>query len=358
MKFEHCTFKGGMKFNRNSVSDVLSFNECDFSLPKVLPYRQALDSEFRLFLVDNRVDALNLTVQNCTFYAPPEMAEKPQNFIILANTIFNNLRFNNNKVDAVIDLSASTIENLFMTYNCDFKRQIIVNALSLNSFNTKVQWESVGGGKLAVLDAGNRVYSSAQADGLPDEFAINNLISCYANLYSAFRSQGNRLAANACYVEWKDLETTYLSHIYPKTESVIPYFTYLMNIFLKAFCDYGTNPFKSIVISMWVILSFGGLYYIFPGAGNLNQRNDFFHNFNTIARYYHAPLVWTRIRMKEMVESNIDSSYLKFVRFIKNENPQTPVLFRALAKTGLTRDPLRNSMDIFLLGLVRWRFLL
>jgi hypothetical protein len=211
----------------------------------------------------------------------------------------------------------------------------------------------VGGGKLAVLDAGNRVYSSAQADGLPDEFAINNLISCYANLYSAFRSQGNRLAANACYVEWKDLETTYLSHIYPKTESVIPYFTYLMNIFLKAFCDYGTNPFKSIVISMWVILSFGGLYYIFPGAGNLNQRNDFFHNFNTIARYYHAPLVWTRIRMKEMVESNIDSSYLKFVRFIKNENPQTPVLFRALAKTGLTRDPLRNSMDIFLLGLVR-----
>jgi hypothetical protein len=353
MKFEHCTFKGGMKFNRNSVSDVLSFNECDFSLPKVLPYRQALDSEFRLFLVDNRVDALNLTVQNCTFYAPPEMAEKPQNFIILANTIFNNLRFNNNKVDAVIDLSASTIENLFMTYNCDFKRQIIVNALSLNSFNTKVQWESVGGGKLAVLDAGNRVYSSAQADGLPDEFAINNLISCYANLYSAFRSQGNRLAANACYVEWKDLETTYLSHIYPKTESVIPYFTYLMNIFLKAFCDYGTNPFKSIVISMWVILSFGGLYYIFPGAGNLNQRNDFFHNFNTIARYYHAPLVWTRIRMKEMVESNIDSSYLKFVRFIKNENPQTPVLFRALAKTGLTRDPLRNSMDIFLLGLVR-----
>jgi hypothetical protein len=357
MRFEHCTFKGGMKFNRNSVSDILWFNECNFSLPKVLPDRIALDSEFRLFLIDNRVDALNLTVQNCNFYAPPEIAENQDNFVILKNTIFNNLRFNNNKVDAIVDLSASNINNLFMTYDCTFKRQIIVNALSLNSFNTKIQWTSVGGGKLAVLDAGNRVYSSAQADGLPDEFAINNLISCYANLYSAFRSQGNRLAANACYVEWKDLETTYLSHIYPKTESVIPYFTYLMNIFLKAFCDYGTNPFKSIVISMWVILSFGFLYYIFPGAGSINQRKDFFHNFNMIARYYHAPLIWTRIRMKEMVEGNIDSSYLKFVRFIKSENNQTPILFRALAKTGLTRDPLRNSFDIFLLGLVRKSYL-
>jgi hypothetical protein len=353
MEFEHCTFKGGMKFNRNSVSDKLFFNECDFSLPKVLPDRIALDSEFRLFLVDNRVDALNLTVQNCNFYAPPEIAENPDNFIILTNTIFNNLRFNNNKVDAVMDLTASTIDNLFMTYNCTFKRQIIVNALNLNSFNTKIQWTSVGGGKLAVLDAGNRVYSSAQADGLPDEFAINNLISCYANLYSAFRSQGNRLAANACYVEWKDLETTYLSHIYPKTESVIPYFTYLMNIFLKAFCDYGTNPFKSIVISMWVILGFGFLYYLFPGGANMSQRKDFFHNFNIIAKYYHYPLVWTRIRIKEMVEGNLDSSYLKYVRFIRTGNPNTPILFRALAKTGLTRDPLRSSLDIFLMGLIR-----
>lgn len=353
IKFEECDFQNGFKFNRSYVTDQLSFHKCSFSVKEQALYTNMMDMETRIFAIDNRVESLNLSIEKCSFHVPPAIVKNPQYFIKLSNTNFNNLKFNNNKVNATVDFSASTIENLFMSYNCDYQQKIIVNALNLNPINTKIQWERIAGGKLAVMDTANVLYSAIEADSLKDEFVANELISCYANFYSAFKSQGTRLFANACYVEWKDVETTYLSNIYRSSESVIPFFTYIMNVFLKFFCDYGTNPFQSIVISLYVILGFALVYYLYPENLRTGNKRDFFLHLKLIAQHYYHPVKWTRVRMKQLVAREQPTSYTTYVKFIKNENKSAPVLFRAIGTSMFKTIRLRSMFELFLVGIIR-----
>lgn len=342
IKFEKCDFRQGFKFNRNYVTDQIAFRHCSFTVPpQPKDEKQALDMEYRLFFVSNRVETLNLTVENSTFDLPEEIAEDPQYFINLANTNFNNLRFNNNTVNATVDLSASTVENLFMTYNCRYNRSIIVNALNINQINTKVQWESIDQGRLAVLDTGNVLYTGADAKKITDEYVANNLISCYANIYSAYRSQGSRLSANSCYVEWKDIETQYLNNIYAKAENINPFFTFLMNTFLKAFCDYGTNPLKSIIISLYVVLFFAAVYFIYPDNLKSATKKDVFSVLRMVSQNYSRPTIWTRQRIRFLIEQSTRTSldeyvdYLKKSRGSKSSFLSSPVFRKLKLKTKL-----------------------
>src|SRR5205085_3936303 len=152
-----------------------------------------------------------------------------------------------------------------MTYNCEYNGKIILDAFNINPINTRVQWNSVRGNRLAVIDGVTKsIYHGEKSDSLYDEFLFNSLISCYANFYTAFKAQGNRIAANECYIEWKNIETQYLKNTYKRTGDRKTFFNYVMNVFLKTFCDYGTNPLKAIQIAFYVLLSFAAIYFFFP----------------------------------------------------------------------------------------------
>src|SRR3990167_7263473 len=42
------------------------------------------------------------------------------------------------------------------------------------------------------------------------------------------------------------------------------FFKWKMNDFLRIFCDYGTNPVKSMIWSFYVVFGFGLLYFLIP----------------------------------------------------------------------------------------------
>jgi hypothetical protein len=83
----------------------------------------------------------------------------------------------------------------------------------------------------------------------------NQLISSYALIFNTYKAEGNRESANACYIEWKDLETQYTLKNNNK-------FRYAINRFLKVFCDYGTSITKPLLFSFRLILVFAFIYFL------------------------------------------------------------------------------------------------
>ena len=59
----------------------------------------------------------------------------------------------------------------------------------------------------------------------------------------------------------KDLQTNMLAYENRQENNIKTWFTWKLNVFLKYFCDYGTNPVKSVIFSIWTILYFAFFYF-------------------------------------------------------------------------------------------------
>jgi len=337
MDFDTCRFGNGFKLGYTDVQDRLTFQGCYFTLnpERLVNSEDGFGMEARLVQIQNRIGLLDLTFDGCTFTLPDWLQNRPDYFIQLGKTTYYNLRMNNCRVNAAVDLSQSSIENLFMCYRSQFTQAVVVDALQLNELNTKLQWSSWMGGKLAVIDPKtNNLYNQANITVCNDEFLYNNLIGCYANLYNSFRVQGNRLSANGCYVEWKDIETRYYWHRYTVSGRRSDLFLYWMNLFLKEFCDYGTNPLKSIYLSLQVLLVFAGVYFFYPQTVIGGRSANFYSTLAFLTRLAGNPLLTIQAEAStkplNQEEATARQAYLSYI-----EQPSAgpvPFFFHALGR--------------------------
>ena len=165
----------------------------------------------------------------------------------------------------------SAISNNFQLESTPIKGKLFIFGININPLGTRLEWGLVTK-KIAVYDKKlHKVYSYNDMNTIP-LVVFNELFSVYSVIYTAFKSQGNRYSTNLCYIEWKNLETKYLYKLQHNNHEFGVYFTYLMNVFLNAFCDYGTNPLKSLYISFYVMIFFAFLYFFLPhNFGHYNQ---------------------------------------------------------------------------------------
>jgi hypothetical protein len=259
LDFKNCTFQEGFKLIRSLVTDFIRFDSCHFNF--TLPDNKhllGLDQNPVPFEINNRIEAINVEIINSHFNMSPDLVNVPDNFIKLSNTRYNNLKLSNNVFHGNVDFSESTVENLSMIRQNEFHHQVFFNAFNTNELNTKISWEDVRGGKIAVYSDG-KIFNNENV-AAANLFEAADLFSSYASIHNSFKSQGMRIYANACYVEWKDAETVWLGRYYKEAETNLPFFMLLMNRFLLIFCDYGTNPLKSVLISIYIILAFGVIF--------------------------------------------------------------------------------------------------
>jgi hypothetical protein len=308
VEFENCRFENGFRWFNNDVKDNIRFTQCEFSINPMLLNNPGFDvakyvikakNEFpQIFTIENRKNPIDVEISECRFILPNELFNDVRFCVNLSSSLFNNLRFSTNRVFVPIKFSQSTITNQFTCYGCFFNRHIFLEAFSFNTAAAKVQWSSFEGRKISIQGTQNHQILSGNSPLYgTDEFLYSTLITAYASLYNAFKAQGNRFSANACYVEWKDIETQYLRHILDKNYVFHTYFSWLMNIFLKTFCDYGTNPVKSLQWSLWVMFGFAGFYFFFPfQTGHYAQESffrgiklymDFFVQEKTLSALFH-----------------------------------------------------------------------
>ncbi|MFN8366397.1 MAG: hypothetical protein U0Y96_04060 [Candidatus Kapaibacterium sp.] len=296
-EFHDCTFENGVRFIRQEVRDHITLNNCTLTVNPYLVRNPGFDtvkyvirktSEFPQILeFINRTNPVDLEITKCTFLLPSEYKNDARWFVDLGTSIYNNLRFMNNVCYAPVKLAQSTIQNQFMCYGCDFRNVLLLEAFSFNTVAAKVQWSQLEGKKIAIQSPDTKQFITGNsAAELKDEFLYSTLVTAYSTFYAAFKSQGNMLSANRCYIEWKDIETIFLSHEVENNFTLNRYFNWLMNVFLRTFCDYGANPVKALFWSAWVMIVFAIIYFFMPYQSGLYARESFFQKVRIYMDYF------------------------------------------------------------------------
>lgn len=342
---DSCKLEHGFKFFRNTVKDRLTFKNCKISVnPSLFGDTDALDMEPRLFRLANKQDGFDLIIQDSEFNLPDNLKNDPQFFIILTESDFKNLSFVNNIVNATIDLSETTIDNAFVTNECKYNGNFILDAFNINPINTRVQWSTVDNYRIAIFDHKNKLtYNGKNIDSIGNEVRFASLISCYANFYNAFKSQGNHIAANACYVEWKNIETSYLKQQYTSGKDKSVFFNYLMNVFLRTFCDYGTNPLKAIQIAFYVLLFFAGIYFFFPYSILSFHKRSMFDQLKIYGKYLSSPQTLLEIEDSVIAKENKTPTYNEYMSFVTESKGKVPWYFNIFGKPLYFLELIRNK---------------
>jgi hypothetical protein len=230
-----------------------------------------------------------------------------------------------------------------------------MDAFNINPINTRVQWSTVDSSRIAVFEPkSKRIFSGDLIDSIKDEFLFNNLISCYASLYSAFKAQGNKIAANDCYVEWKNLETRYLKNSSRREGGRKDFFYYLMNKFLYIFCDYGTNPLKAINIALYVLLAFAGIYFFFPYTVKAFGRRTLFEQLKLYGYYLASPRSLLDIEDSDFAKSRDPKSYSEYISFLKVTGKKIPWYFHIFGKPIYFLEMLRAKPAHWFYRFIDW----
>lgn len=351
---DSCSLEHGFKFVRNEVKDRLTFKNCKISVnPQYFGDTDALDMEPRLFRLSNKLEAFDLLISGTEFNLPDNLKTDPQFFVILTESSFNNLRLTGNTLNATIDLSETTVANAFVTNDSKYNGSILLDAFNINPINTRVQWSNVENNRIGVFDPKDKkIYSGKSVDSIGNEVQFASLISCYANFYNAFKSQGNRIAANACYVEWKNIETAYLKNLNDSGKDRSVFFNYLMNVFLRIFCDYGTNPLKAIQIAFYVLLFFAAIYFFFPYSILSFHKRSMFDQLKVYGHYLTSPKSLLEIEDSVIAKEKKVPTYNEYMSFVSESKGKVPWYFHIFGKPLYFLEKIQNKPTILFYKLI------
>jgi hypothetical protein len=149
-------------------------------------------------------------------------------------------------------------------------------------------------------------------------------------LHDFYKSQYDTDFANKTYVGLKDLETNRYNYLNKEDPTFKNYFTWKINQFLKNFSSYGTDPSKSVTISIYVIFLFAFIYLFFPNAWDTMNKNRLMKRIRFYTRYFR-----NKESMKDIYEEQKKAdvmTFQEFKRYMQESEKETPKYFVWLAK--------------------------
>ncbi|WP_288955603.1 potassium channel family protein [uncultured Polaribacter sp.] len=150
------------------------------------------------------------------------------------------------------------------------------------------------------------------------------------SFYDFYKSQYDTDFANKTYVRLKDLETKRYEYLHEQNPSFKTFFTWKINNFLKVFSAYGTDPSKSIIISIYVILVFAFIYLFFPNSWDTINKNRLMKRIRFYTRYFRNNEGMKEIYSEENKEELM--SFSEFKEYMNQSKKETPSYFLWLAK--------------------------
>ena len=162
-------------------------------------------------------------------------------------------------------LGSLNIASNFNILGTKFLESVAIDNIAYDDKVTKLDYDS-----LRSLLTCNNVDSvpyfpvAGNLKALADEGNYKALLATLYNLHALYKSQGDIRSANKVYVDIHNYETNMLGYLYYKAPSLENYFSWLLNRFLRKFCDYGTNPIRSLKYAFYTMLLFSLLYFLFP----------------------------------------------------------------------------------------------
>jgi len=319
--FGDCVFHNSAQII-NSKAEEFYFKNCRF-VP--LPNREENDLFF--FLAGSNIETLVL--RSCSIEFGENMM--PSSFKIsssqLNTIILRDIDFTN----AIADFSDSEVDKAFIVRNCEFSLPIGFENFSFPEKGMRFEWELLKGNKIGLWNEyDEQPYTAASDSQLADFYNFNELLSIYNNLYTIYKTRGERESANGCYIEMKDIETRRLKHLHQNNPNVTNFFKLRLNQFLKYFCEYGTSPVRSLIISMYVILIFACFYFFFYSEWDRINRSFLIAKSKKLLTYFQSEQKMEDFYSDEHKEEL--ESYQSFKKQIHESAGKVPFFMKFLMK--------------------------
>lgn len=296
LRFINCTFERGFAVMEGAtIEEELTFENCTFKYnEEYITNPRVRKDQFNIgklrecsqyFEFSDNQQELNLSFLNCNFETVSTIHKDFSFLVDLSHSAFKSVEISNCRVEVPLNLSFVSISNQFKIYHSQLNC-VAAEAISFNSSNAKLDWENFAGQKLRVKIDEKHFLKGDEVASLTDKYYFENLIGVYSLFYHTYKDQGNMLAANACYVEWKDIETKYFKSRMKSGANTRAWFSWSMNVFLRTFCDYGTNPFKSLMWSLYVMLAFTLIFMLYLWNFDTSEHKDIRLVFKNFGLYF------------------------------------------------------------------------
>jgi hypothetical protein len=191
-----------------------------------------------------------------------------------------------------------TVNSNFVLSDNNFSRRLSISDLIVSSHN-EIQWDDIQG-HLAVsaevslplaniptqfavspqehdgpfADTANigYFYGAGSDAALLDRKNFDKMMETYKTLYDGYKSKGNLISSNACFVAAKDLEGRRLAAIYHESGGFKNYFSWKLNRLMKFYTNHATEPALAIVVSFYMLFGFAVFYFFFPSEWDIESK--------------------------------------------------------------------------------------
>jgi hypothetical protein len=285
--FQEDKFLGQMYFVNNQQNT--NFNDCSFEFTDndIFQYTEE-NNKLAVFSFFNQERIEMLGFRRC------KMKSLAKNKHLQISARVNALTFN--KVDfgnMVLDLEGTEVSHQTEFIDCKIQEPVGLESVIFYPLSTHIDWKQLASQKACLYDSyeegafhlGEKI-SPKDTLVFKDEANFRNYKAIYATLLNIYKVRGDQTAYNACYVEMKDIETRKYAFDYQQSPTLKNYFTWKLHQFLSTFCDYGTDPVKSILYAFYVILCFSMVYVLFPSENDNLRKEVILKKLDKYIRYF------------------------------------------------------------------------
>jgi len=369
--FYNCTFKQGLDFHHSDLG-TLEFWYCSILQ--------------RTAISELQINSFSFT--NCSFYTDSKLVEKTHFFgyekenqtyqylfnirqnekkintfeishcEILPTEVTPVIFFNGGKYDlinfygtyfsnSIVNFSGCSVKENFKVKKCKFEQPFGMNQFNFPKDNTSFNWnqlDSVGLG--FYTDYEKAPYTHKTDSLISDVDLFNELNSSYRKFFSMYRTQGDIESANACYKQMKDMETRKYFYLYRQNSTTNNWFNWRFNQFLKYFSEYGTNPVQSLIISMWVILVFAGMYFFCYSDWDCINRNFLIKQHRKIMQYFRSEQRLEDFYMEDYIEDL--KTFADYKKEMLESKLEIPVFIILLGKPLYLLSIIQHKISTFL----------
>lgn len=306
-----------------------------------------------LILNNNRIGTVSIDMNQSVVSKFTFSKNKVSKGAIYLNQCNREVVIKNNsfsKTSTISALMSDTPITAFIFSDNHFQRKVLLDIVNLNP-TMEIGWDQLNGKILSAKGCNqykesvysdislestekylryiNRIQGTKDDPYLKKRFRQKSLynleVSIRGELFEYYKSKHDKLSGNGVYIEIKDLETGHLQYLYHTEPTFNNYFKWKINEFLKSFSDYGTNPAKSIIYSLYVILFFSGIYLFFPNTWDTQGKNRIMKRYQFFIQYMNKEAgiheVYLQSRQKDIY------AYSEFEKVLRESEKTTPKFF-------------------------------
>ena len=147
--------------------------------------------------------------------------------------------------------------------------------------------------------------------------------------YNYFKERHNTTQANKFYTQIKDLENQRLIYEYDLEPNFNKYFKIQINKFLKLFSNYGTEPERAVIVSLYVILFFAFIYLLFPNTWDIHGKKRIMNRYSFFFTYMNKQAGMHEVYLEEKKADILE--FDDFKTLLEKQGKTVPKFFRSTA---------------------------